>query len=65
MKLNQCKGYEEWMSYYITEHELPLPNEDNMELLYACWDETGAQPIRISSSLQEVVYALKGYAENL
>ena len=65
MKQNECKGYEEWMSYHITEHELPLPNEDHMELLYACWDETGAYPIRISSSLQEVVTTLKGYAESL
>lgn len=65
MKQNECKGYEEWMLYYITEHELSLPNEDHMELIYACWDETGADIIRASTSLQEVVSALKEYAERL
>ncbi len=48
MKQNEYKGYEEWMSYHITEESIDLGYNYP---LYACWDETGAHPIRISSSL--------------
>lgn len=61
MKLNEFRGYDSWMDKHITVKMLDLTGG----ILYVGWDETGADIVRASTSLQEVVSALKEYAENL
>ncbi|QDP64782.1 MAG: hypothetical protein GOVbin2917_97 [Prokaryotic dsDNA virus sp.] len=65
MKLNECEGYEDWMEGHITEVPFTYYNTLLEITLYIAWDETGADIIRASTSSQEVITALKGYAESL
>ena len=58
------KGYEDWMLPHITKETFSFENGEEA-ILYTCWDETGSNFIRMSSSLQEVVTALKSYPESL
>lgn len=65
MKLNEFRGYDSWMDKHITVKILDLTGEFEGSIIYVAWDETGANVIRASTSLQEVVSALKEYAERL
>lgn len=58
------KDYDDWMNNHITKHTFSFENEEELNL-FTCWDETGANSIRTSSCLQEVVTALKSYSESL
>lgn len=65
MKQNECKGYEEWMEGHITEVPFTPYNLTTELTMYIAWDETGSDIIRVSTSLQEVVTALKTYGKRL
>lgn len=65
MKLNEFRGYNSWMDKHITVSTVDLGGTFEGVIIYVCWDETGADIIRASSSLQEVVTALKEYSESL
>lgn len=65
MKLNECEGYEDWMVGNITEVPFTCYNTLLEITLYIAWDETGEDIIKASTSSQEVIAALKGYAESL
>lgn len=61
---NNLYGVRHWTDRHITKETFTFPNKQEVTL-YTAWDETGADVVRMSSSLEEVVIALEAYANSL
>lgn len=61
---NNLYGGKHWTDRRITKETFVFPNKQEV-ILYTGWDETGADVVRMSSSLEEVVSALEAYANSL
>lgn len=61
---NNLYGGRHWTDRHITKETFTFPNKQEVTL-WAGWDETGADIVKMSSSLEDVVTALEKYVESL
>lgn len=61
--LRYVEGYEDWMGNFITKEIKHIAGD--AITLYAVWDETQANIVRVTSNKEEAVKCIKGYSTYL